>query len=538
MASILDAWFTPLTPLAFLERSAQIYPEKTAIAYGNRRISYSEFAAAATRLAQALRASGVKPGDRVAYLLPNIPEMLIAHFGVPLAGGVLVAMNIRLAAAEIRHICAHSGAKVLVVDSALHPTIAPVVGKLNVEIVTATDPAARAVADPSIGGLSYQDLLARGGDDPLPWRIKDERATISINYTSGTTGRPKGVMYHHRGAYLNSLAEIIHSQHSPESRYLWTLPMFHCNGWCTTWAVTAIGGTHICLRAVNAAEIWRLLDSEGITHFNAAPTVLVTIANAEQAHRLDRKVIVTTGGAPPSPTIIVRMSELGARIVHVYGLTETYGPYTVCEIQEGWTRLDPQARYRMMAHQGVGMLVTDGVRVVAKDMTDIPRDGATMGEVVMRGNNVMSGYFNDPEATEKAFRGGWFHSGDLGVWHPDGYIELRDRAKDIIVSGGENISTIEVEAAIVSHPAVLEVAVVGVPHEKWGERPKAFVVLRPGATATAEEIIGHVCGQIARYKVPDYVDFVADLPKTATGKIQKFQLREREWQGRESRVQG
>ena len=538
MASILDAWFTPLTPLAFLERSAQIYPEKTAIAYGNRRISYSEFAAAATRLAQALRASGVKPGDRVAYLLPNIPEMLIAHFGVPLAGGVLVAMNIRLAAAEIRHICAHSGAKVLVVDSALHPTIAPVVGKLNVEIVTATDPAARAVADPSIGGLSYQDLLARGGDDPLPWRIKDERATISINYTSGTTGRPKGVMYHHRGAYLNSLAEIIHSQHSPESRYLWTLPMFHCNGWCTTWAVTAIGGTHICLRAVNAAEIWRLLDSEGITHFNAAPTVLVTIANAEQAHRLDRKVIVTTGGAPPSPTIIVRMSELGARIVHVYGLTETYGPYTVCEIQEGWTRLDPQARYRMMAHQGVGMLVTDGVRVVAKDMTDIPRDGATMGEVVMRGNNVMSGYFNDPEATEKAFRGGWFHSGDLGVWHPDGYIELRDRAKDIIVSGGENISTIEVEAAIVSHPAVLEVAVVGVPDEKWGERPKAFVVLRPGATATAEEIIGHVCGQIARYKVPDYVDFVADLPKTATGKIQKFQLREREWQGRESRVQG
>ena len=542
MASMLDAWFTPLTPLAFLERSAQVYPEKTAIAYGDLRISYTEFAAAATRLAQALRASGVKPGDRVAYLLPNIPELLIAHFGVPLAAGVLVAMNIRLAAAEIHHICAHSGAKVLVVDSALHPTIAPVVDKLNVEIVTVTDPAARAAADPSIGGISYQDLLARSGDDPrddpLPWRIKDERATISINYTSGTTGRPKGVMYHHRGAYLNALAEIIHSQHSPESRYLWTLPMFHCNGWCTTWAVTAIGGTHICLRAVNAAEIWRLLDSEGITHFNAAPTVLVTIANAEQAHRLDRKVIVTTGGAPPSPTIIVRMSELGARIVHVYGLTETYGPYTVCEIQEGWTRLDPQARYRMMAHQGVGMLVTDGVRVVAKDMTDIPRDGATMGEVVMRGNNVMSGYFNDPEATEKAFQGGWFHSGDLGVWHPDGYIELRDRAKDIIVSGGENISTIEVEAAIVSHPAVLEVAVVGVPDEKWGERPKAFVVLRPGATATAEEIIGHVRGQIARHKVPDYVDFLAVLPKTATGKIQKFQLREREWKGRESRVQG
>jgi fatty-acyl-CoA synthase len=538
MASSSDAWFTPLTPLAFLERSAQIYPEKAAIVYGERRINYAEFAAAATRLAHALRASGVKPGDRVAYLLPNIPEMLIAHFGVPLAGGVLVAMNIRLAAAEICHICRHSEAKLLVVDSALHPAIAPVVDKLNVGIVRATDPAAGAVADSGIGGLSYEDLLACARDDPLPWRIEDERATISINYTSGTTGRPKGVMYHHRGAYLNSLAEIVHSQHSPESRYLWTLPMFHCNGWCTAWAVTAIGGTHICLRAVNAAEIWRLLDSEGITHFNAAPTVLVAIANAQQAHRLPRTVIVTTAGAPPSPTIIGRMSDLGAKIVHVYGLTETYGPYTVCEIQDGWTRLDPQARNRMMAHQGVGMIVTDGVRVVAEDMTDVPRDGATMGEVVMRGNNVMSGYFNDPEATKKAFQGGWFHSGDLGVWHPDGYIELRDRAKDIIVSGGENISTIEVETAIVSHPAVLEVAVVGVPDEKWGERPKAFVVLHPGATATEQEIIGHVRGQIARYKVPDYVEFVAELPKTATGKIQKFQLREREWKGRDTRIQG
>jgi fatty-acyl-CoA synthase len=538
MASSSDAWFTPLTPLAFLERSAQVYPEKTAIVYGDRRLTYAEFAAAATRLAHALRARGVKPGDRVAYLLPNIPEMLIAHFGVPLAGGVLVAMNIRLGPAEIRHICRHSAAKLLVVDSALHPTIAPVVDQLNVEIISATDPAARAAADPGVGGISYEDLLACGRDDPLPWRIEDERATISINYTSGTTGMPKGVMYHHRGAFLNSVAEIIHSQHSPESRYLWTLPMFHCNGWCTTWAVTAIGGTHICLRAVNAAEIWRLLDNEGITHFNAAPTVLVAIANAQQAHRLPSTVIVTTAGAPPSPTIIGRMSDLGARIVHVYGLTETYGPYTVCEIQDGWTRLDPLARNRMMARQGVGMIVTDGVRVVAEDMTDVPRDGATMGEVVMRGNNVMSGYFNDPKATKEAFRGGWFHSGDLGVWHPDGYIELRDRAKDIIVSGGENISTIEVEAAIVSHPAVLEAAVVGVPHEKWGERPKAFVVLRPGATATEQEIIGHARGQIARYKVPDYVEFMAQLPKTATGKIQKFQLREREWKGRDARIQG
>jgi fatty-acyl-CoA synthase len=536
--SISEAWFTSLTPLAFLERSAHVYPKKTAIVYGDRRISYTEFAAAATRLAHALRASGVNPGDRVAYLVPNIPEMLIAHFGVPLAGGVLVAMNIRLAAAEIRYICAHSGSKLLVVDSGLHSTIVPIVDELNVEIVTVIDAAAGVAADPRIGRLSYEDFLARGGDDPLPWRVKDERATISINYTSGTTGTPKGVMYHHRGAYLNSLAEVIHSQHSPESRYLWTLPMFHCNGWCTAWAVTAIGGTHICLRTVNAAEIWRLLDSEGITHLNAAPTVLVSIANAEQAHRLDREVVVTTAGAAPSPTIIGRMSELGARLVHVYGLTETYGPYTVCEIQDSWARLDPQKRNRMMAHQGVGMLVTDGVRVVTKDMADVQHDGSTMGEVVMRGNNVMSGYFNDPDATVEAFRGGWFHSGDLAVWHPDGYIELRDRAKDIIVSGGENISTIEVEIAVVSHPAVLDVAVVGVPNEKWGERPKAFVVLRPGATATAEEILGHVRGQIARYKVPDHVEFIAELPKTATGKIQKFHLREREWRGHDSRIQG
>jgi fatty-acyl-CoA synthase len=537
-----DTWFSPLTPLAFLRRSAEVFPDKTAIVYGDRRITYADFAAAATRLAHALRASGVESGDRVAYLLPNIPEMLVAHFGVPLAGAVLVAINTRLAPAEVRHICEHSGARMLVVDSALHPTIAPVVKELDVEIVTVTDPASGAAPDPGVGGISYEELLARGlsqgMDEPLPWQVADERATISINYTSGTTGRPKGVMYHHRGAYLNALAEVVHSHHTPQSRYLWTLPMFHCNGWCTTWAVTAIGGTHVCLRAVDAAEIWRLLDTEGITHLNGAPTVLVTIAGAEQAHRLDREVIVTTAGAPPSPTVIGRVSALGARLVHVYGLTETYGPYTVCEAQDGWVRLDPEERNKAMARQGLGMIVTDGVRVVDEDMTDVPRDGATMGEVVMRGNNVMSGYFNDLKATENAFRGGWFHSGDLGVWHPDGYIELRDRAKDIIVSGGENISTIEVEAAIDSHPAVLEVAVVGIPDDKWGERPKAFVVLRPGATATAHEIADHVRGQIARYKVPEHVDFVAELPKTSTGKIQKFQLREREWTGRDSRVQG
>jgi fatty-acyl-CoA synthase len=530
-----DTWFTPLTPLAFLERSAGVFPEKTAIVYGERRVGYREFAAEATRLANALRASGVEPGDRVAYLLPNIPEMLVAHFGVPLAGAVLVAVNTRLAAAEIRQILAHSGAKTLVVDAALHASVAP---DLDVEVVTVTDPASGASPSPSVGGISYEELLARGSDDPLPWSVEDERSTISINYTSGTTGKPKGVMYHHRGAYLNSLAEIIHSGHTPESRYLWTLPMFHCNGWCTTWAVTAIGGTHVCLRAVDAAEVWRLLEAERITHLNGAPTVLVTIASHEKAKPLDREVVVTTAGAPPSPTVIKRMSALGARLVHVYGLTETYGPYTVCEYQDGWATLDLEARSKLQARQGVGMIVSDGVRVVDDEMNDVPRDGTTMGEVVMRGNNVMSGYFADPEATETAFRGGWFHSGDLGVHHPDGYVELRDRAKDIIISGGENISTIEVEAAIDSHPAVLEVAVVGVPDDKWGERPKAYVVLRPGESVDAEALLDHVRGRIARYKVPGAVEFVAELPKTSTGKIQKFALRERDWAGRGSRVQG
>ncbi|MBK1788930.1 acyl--CoA ligase family protein [Prauserella cavernicola] len=530
-----DTWYTPLTPLAFLHRSAEVFADKPAIVYGERTLTYREFADEATRVASGLRAAGVEPGDRVAYLLPNIPEMLVAHFAVPLAGAVLVAINTRLAPAEIRHILEHSGAKVLVVDAALHASVPP---DAQVRLVTVTDPASGASPDPALGGTSYADLLARGGAEQLSWAVDDERSTISINYTSGTTGKPKGVMYHHRGAYLNSLAELVHSRHTTESRYLWTLPMFHCNGWCTPWAVTAVGGTHVCLRAVDATEIWRLLDSEGITHLNGAPTVLNTIAEHEGAHPLAREVVVTTAGAPPSPTVIKRMTALGARLVHVYGLTETYGPYTVCEWQEGWPRLDVEARSELLARQGVGMVVTDGVRVVAEDLTDVPRDGVTMGEVVMRGNNVMSGYFADPEATEKAFRGGWFHSGDLGVWHPDGYIELRDRAKDIIVSGGENISTIEVEAALDSHPAVLEVAVVGVPHEKWGERPKAYVVLRHDEQVSVGELLEHARSRIARYKVPETVEFVAELPKTSTGKIQKFQLRERDWAGRATRVQG
>ena len=469
-----DTACTPLTPLAFLARSADVYPDKVAIVDGERRITYRSFADAATRLARALQASGIEPGDRVAYLVPNVSEMLVAHFGVPLAGAVLVAVNTRLSAEEVRYICDHSGAKLLVVHSSLHPTVQPVADGLATvsEIVT--------IGDPGGLGPTYDDLLARGNDDPLPWEVAEENATISINYTSGTTGRPKGVMYTHRGAYLNSLGEIIHSSHTPDSVYLWTLPMFHCNGWCTAWAVTAIGGRHVCLPAVVPAEAWRLIDQEGVTHLNGAPTVLVSLSNAPEAHPLERGLVVTTAGAPPSPTVIGRMEGLGARMVHVYGLTETYGPYSVCERQPAWSDLDAAERFRLLARQGVGMVQADAVRVVDEEMNDVPRDAETMGEIVMRGNNVMKGYFADEEATANAFRGGWFHSGDLGVMHPDGYIELRDRAKDIIISGGENISTVEVERCIDSHPAVVEVAVVAVPHEKWGERPKAFVVLREG----------------------------------------------------------
>jgi len=368
--------------------------------------------------------------------------------------------------------------------------------------------------------------------------VDDELAMISINYTSGTTGQPKGVMYSHRGSYLNALGEIIHQRFDPESVYLWTLPMFHCNGWCTPWAVTGIGATHVCLRAVRADVIWRLFDAEAVTHLDGAPTVLVTIANAAQAHPLEQQLVATVAGAPPSPTVIARMRELGARIVHVYGMTELYGPYTVNEWQPGWQARPASEQSRLQARQGVAMIQADPVRVVDREMNDVPRDGVTMGEIVMRGNNVMTGYFADEKATAEAFLGGALHSGDLGVMHPDGYVELRDRAKDIIISGGENISTVEVEHAIESHPAVLEAAVVGVPDEKWGERPKAFVVRRPGAEVDEADLLEHLRAHIARYKTPKAIEFVAALPRTSSGKVQKFDLREKEWAGHTSRIQG
>ena len=342
-------------------------------------------------------------------------------------------------------------------------------------------------------------------------------------------------MYSYRGAYLNALGELIETGMNFTTRYLWTLPMFHCNGWCFTWGVTAVGGTHICLRKVEPGRIWQLLDQEDVTHYNGAPTVQIGVVNHPAAHRLERPVTVTVAGAPPSPTLLTRLKDLNFRPVHVYGLTETYGPHTVCEWHPEWDTLPADERARLAARQGQGYLNFDLVRIVDSEMNDIRQDAETLGEVVMRGNNVMKGYFDQPDATTEAFRGGWFHSGDIGVWHPDGYIELRDRQKDIIISGGENISTIEVEQAVARHPAVLECAVVAVPDEKWGERPKAFVTLKPGAQATEPEIIEFCRQHIAHFKCPAAVEF-GELPKTSTGKIQKFILRDREWSGRAKRI--
>jgi fatty-acyl-CoA synthase len=477
-------------------------------------------------MANALRSAGLKKGDRVATLLFNSGPMLEAHFGVPAAGGVLVAVNHRLASPEVGHILEHSGARFLLVDSELEPLVAPLrlAGVTVIRCGNGDDP-----------GDPYEQFLAAvSAAMPESW-LEDEEETISINYTSGTTGRPKGVQYTYRGAYLNALNEVIVAGMSSESVYLWTLPMFHCNGWCFPWAITAVGARHVALRALDPEVVWELIDEEGVTHYNGAPTVQLMIINHPGAHRLERPVTAMVAAAPPSPTLLARMAELNFRTVHVYGLTETYGPITVCPAQEEWRQLSLEQQAKSLAHQGQAYPSADLVRVVDMEMKDVPQDAETMGEVIMRGNLVMSGYLADETATANAFRGGWFHSGDLAVWHPDGNIELRDRGKDIIISGGENISSIEVEQTIAAHPAVLECAVIGVPHEHWGERPKAFVTLAAGANATADEIVAFCRQRLAHYKCPDTVEF-GPLPKTSTGKVQKFALREPEWAGHDTRV--
>jgi len=513
-----------LTPVSFLRRSAALFPEKTAVVHGERRYTYREFGERVDRLASRLRRE-LSSGDRVAFLCPNIPALLEAHFAVPLSGCVLVAINTRLSKGEVGYILEHSGARVVFYDADLEGLLAEAGGIERVRVEDTGGP-----EDP------YEEYLSAGSPEPLQQVLEDEEETISINYTSGTTGRPKGVMYTHRGAYLCALGNAIETGMGYDTRYLWTLPMFHCNGWTFPWAVTAAGGTHVCLRKVDPEKIWELFDKESITHYCGAPTVQIGIANHEEARPLQRPVRAVIAGAPPSPTLMESLESLNISPLHVYGLTETYGPITVCVPQDGWEELDAGERARLIARQGHGYVTSEEVRVVDERMNDVPRDGKTMGEVVMRGNMVMKGYFRDEEATRRAFRGGWFHSGDVAVWHPDGYVEIRDRSKDVIISGGENISTIEVEQAVVSHPAVLECAVVATPDERWGERPKAFVTLKKGRSATEEEIIEHCRGRIARFKAPEKVEFVEELPKTSTGKVQKFVLREKEWAGREKLV--
>jgi fatty-acyl-CoA synthase len=514
----MKVWRQELSPVSLLERAGEVHADRTAVVDGETAYGYAEWCRRSRRFAAALRTAGVGRGDRVAFLALNGEPLLLAHFAVPQAGGVLVAVNTRLNAEEVGYILEHSGSRLVFYSPALAPLLK---GAARIRCIAL--------------GQEFEEFVAGGSDEAVRSWLEDEEETIAIDYTSGTTGQPKGVMYSHRGAYLNAVAMVIENRLQPDSACLWTLPMFHCNGWCFTWALVAAGAKSVCIPKVDPPEVWRLLEAERITHFNGAPTVLIMLANDPAAHRLSRRVRVCTGGAPPSPTLIAQMDELNIDIQHLYGLTESYGPFTLNLPQPGVEQLAPDELARFKARQGVTHVTAGHQRVVDEEMRDVPRDAATLGEVVLRGNVVMKGYFREPEATEEAFRGGWFHTGDVGVMHDDHYIELRDRKKDIIISGGENISTIEVEQTVASHPAVLECAVIAVPDPKWGEVPKAFVTLKPGAEASEADIIEHCRGRIARYKCPKQVDF-RELPKTSTGKIQKFVLRELEWNGRDQRI--
>ncbi len=506
--------FAPLTPASFLDRSAAVFADRTAIIDGERRFTYRDMSDRCGRLMAALAAQGVAREDRVAALCANSHVMLELHYAVPALGAALVTVNVRLSAAEMADILDHCGASLLVATHEFADRARDLAKQLNLPCFIAGGP-----------DDSYEGWIADA--DPAGVRPGpiDERQLLAINYTSGTTGRPKGVMYHHRGAYLQATAMAYHARLGPGARYLWTLPMFHCNGWCFTWAVTAAGGTHVCLRAVDTAEIWRLLRTEGITHFSAAPTVLTMIAEDAAAGRLDREVHVDTGGAPPSATLLARLDEMRFAVTHLYGLTETYGPLAINEWQPEWDSLEPAEQATLRARQGAPNIIARPLRVLDARGQDVPPDGETIGEIAVSGNDVMLGYYRDDEATREVTRSGCFLTGDLAVRHPDGYVEIRDRSKDIIVSGGENIASVEVERVLDSHPSVVESAVVGVPDERWGEVPVAFVMVRKGADIDAGALADFARERLARYKVPKRIVF-GDLPKTSTGKIQKNVLRD------------
>src|SRR5436190_1844157 len=519
--------FTALTPLGFLARTAAVYPDKLAVIDGARRFTYRQLYQRCRQFADALRRRGIGRGDTVAVLAPNVPALLEAHYGVPMAGAVLNALNYRLDARSIAFILAHGQAKLLVADREFAPVVAEALDRLGgaMPLVEIDDGAGGA----SLGGTEYEHFLAEGDPEAAWSGPQEEWEPIALNYTSGTTGNPKGVVYHHRGAFLNAIGNAITFGLDRDSVYLWTLPMFHCNGWTYPWAVTAVTGTHICLRRVDPAAIFAAIAEHKVTHLCGAPIVLNMLVHAPDSvkRRFDHVVEVATGGAAPPSVVIEAMERMGFRVTHLYGLTESYGPSTSCAWQEDWGALPLGERAAKMARQGVQYLTLERQRVADPDtLRDVPADGATIGELLLRSNTLMKGYLKNPAATDEAFAGGWFHTGDLAVMHPDGYAEIKDRSKDIIISGGENISSIEVEEVLYRHPQIMEAAVVAKPDEKWGETPCAFVTLKPDAGAvSAADITAWCRANLAHYKAPGHVVF-GPLPKTSTGKVQKYALRE------------
>lgn len=523
--------YTPLTPVSFLKRAAHVYPNKTAIVHGDRRITYSSFRERVTKFASALAKRGIGKGDTVSVFAPNVPAMLEAHYAIPLVGAVLNAINTRLDAQTVRFILEHGESTLVLSDRELNPVMQEALSGMASPPPVIDIDDSLAEGGFLIGETEYETFLQEGESDFAWPDLDDEWRALCLNYTSGTTGNPKGVVYHHRGAYLNALGNALEMGLSQSSVYLWTLPMFHCNGWCFTWAVTSVCGTHVCLRKVDPALIYPAIKEHGVNLMCGAPIVLTLLINAPEdvICPFPQTVDCVTGGAAPPSAVIAGMERLGFSVTHMYGMTECYGPSTVCSWQDEWNELDLDGRAAKAARQGVNIVTLEGQRIVDEAMQDVPADGETMGELVLRGNTVMRGYLKNPQATEDTFKGGWLHTGDLGVMHPDGYIEIKDRSKDIIISGGENVSSLEVEEVLYRHPDVMEAAVVAAPHEKWGETPSAFVALKPSVegSVTEHDIISYCRENMASFKAPTKVTF-GPLPKTATGKIQKFVLRQRE----------